>query len=72
MADGETWLFAWAMQSSLSYRHLARDSHINHARLMEIDEGAPITRDELALLAKVWHVDAADIARTLPPGALAE
>jgi len=67
---GETWLFAWAMQSTISYRLLARECRIKQERLLEIDEGSPMTIEELAALAKTWRVDPDDIRRTLPPGAL--
>jgi len=67
MADGETWLFAWAIQSTVSYRLLSRECRIKEPRLLEIDAGSPITRDELAALAKVWKVTPADIMLTLPP-----
>lgn len=70
IADGETWLFAWTMQSTVSYRHLSRDCRIKQERLLEIDAGEPMTLDELAALAKVWRVHPDDIRRTLPPGAL--
>ena len=70
IANGETWLFAWAMQSTISYRLLSRECRIKQERLLEIDEGAPITPDELAALARTWKVEPADIVRTLPPGTL--
>lgn len=72
MEAGETWLFAWAMQSTVSYRLLSRECRIKQDRLLAIDAGAPMTLDELAALAKTWRVDPDDIRRTLPPGALIE
>jgi len=70
IAAGETWLFAWAIHSTISYRHLSRDCGIGEERLLKIDEGAPITRSELAAFAKAWKVDADAIVLTLPPGTL--
>lgn len=70
IAAGETWLFAWAIHSTISYRHLSRESGIGEERLLKIDSGAPITRSELAAFAKAWKVEPASIITTLPPGTL--
>ena len=72
IADGETWLFAWALHSTVSYRHLSRDSGIPEHRLMEIDDGSPVTRSEFQALVSAWRADPKDVLVTMPPGALAE
>lgn len=70
IAAGETWLFAWAIHSTISYRHLSRETGIGEERLLKIDGGAPITRSELAAFAKAWKVEPEAIVLTLPIGAL--
>lgn len=71
IADGESWLIAWALQPlTVPYRRLSRECGIDDTRLRAIDRGAPITRGELGALAKAWKVDPSAVFLTLPPGAL--
>lgn len=68
MAFGETWLFAWTMQSTTAWHWLSRESGLSEARLEAIDQGEPVTMQEVAALARGWRVKFADVLRSLPAG----
>ncbi len=70
--EGDGWFDAWARQAATTYPVMARKAGIPFDRLLEISRGAPITRDELGALCRLWNVEPEKVVSTMPIGAIAE
>jgi hypothetical protein len=67
IAQGEHWLTVWYQQTATPLPVLAKRSGLPMSRLIEIEQGQPVTNDEMDAIAKGLRTATASIGLTIAP-----